>query len=141
MTGIRNARPITASPTRENLAVARALGLEGRLGAWRGISGRRYIVSTISLDRLQDIGSAVFIAVRRDATGRSHVSAVVSGEGADAVADPRFHAADAVDVHLLAETDAARGRMVADLPVTDGHDDAAPRMTPSAPSGTPRAPR
>jgi hypothetical protein len=100
---------------REDLAVAQALGLEGRLGAWRGLSGRRYIVSTIPLDRLAECGPAVFIAVTHGEAGRPHVAGVVVGQAIDAVNDPRFRSADAVDVHLLAKTRAVRERVAADL--------------------------
>ena len=100
---------------RENLAVAQALGLEGRLGAWRGLSGRRYIVSTIPLDRLAECGPAVFIAVGRGETGHPQVAGIVIGQAIDAVNDPRFKSADAVDVHFLAESSAVRERVAADL--------------------------
>jgi hypothetical protein len=102
-------------PVRETLGVARALGMEGRFGAWRGVSGRRYIVTTFSIDRLADIGTGVLIAVRYDQAGRSHVAAILSGTAVEAMNDPNFRTADAVDVHLLEEDAAARDRIVSDL--------------------------
>jgi hypothetical protein len=47
--------------------------------------------------------------------GRPHVAGVVVGQAIDAVNDPRFRSADAVDVHLLAKTRAVRERVAADL--------------------------
>ncbi|MCZ8103778.1 MAG: hypothetical protein O9972_38530 [Burkholderiales bacterium] len=111
----RFTRSTLSAPVRENLAVAQALGLEGRLGAWRGLSGRRYIVSTIPLDRLAECGPAVFIAVGRGETGHPQVAGIVIGQAIDAVNDPRFKSADAVDVHFLAESSAVRERVAADL--------------------------
>lgn len=109
------ARPATR-PVRETLTVALALGLEGRFGAWRGLSGRRYLVSTVPAERLAEFGPAVFIAVRRTPDGACRITAVHSGDAAALPRDPRFAAADAIDVHLLADDDAARRRVVADLP-------------------------
>ncbi len=104
-----------AEPSREVLSAARALGLEGRFGAWRGLSGRRYVVSSVAVERLGEIGPAVFVASARDEAGRLRLSAVTAGDPAAVVRDSRFRTADAVDVHLLAEDDAARDRVVADL--------------------------
>ena len=109
-----------ATPVRETLAVARALGLEGRFGAWRGLSGRRYLVSTVPAERLAEFGPAIFIAVRRSSDGTCRIAAVHAGEAAPLQRDARFAAADAIDVHLLADDDEARRRVVADLEVGAG---------------------
>jgi hypothetical protein len=118
----RAIRSTLSAPVREDLAVAQALGLEGRLRAWRGVSGRRYIVSTIPLDRLAECGPAVFIAVGHGEAGRPHVAGVVVGQAIDAVNDPRFQSADAVDVHFLAESGAVRESVAADLSDTKPDD-------------------
>ena len=122
MPAVRLSWPFPAprsAPVREGLAVAQALGLGGRLGAWRGVSGRRYIVSTIALDRLPELGAAVFIAVGRDGAGRPYIAAIAGGEAGDAMDDPKFRSADVIDVHLLADSQAERERIVADLSETN----------------------
>ena len=116
-----NVMPLSGSgrrPLRESLAVARALGLEGRFGAWRGLSGRRYLVSTVPPERLGEFGAAAFVAVRRLPDGSCRIVATSAGEAAAVLRDARFATADAIDVHLLADDAAARARVVDDLPVS-----------------------
>ncbi|MHB2168367.1 hypothetical protein [Alsobacter sp. R-9] len=112
-----NARilPVRPAPRLEPLAVADALGPDSRLRAWRGRSGRRYVVFTVPAARLPDLAEAVFVAVRRRPGISPAVLAAVAGTGADAAADARFAGADEIDVHLIARTPAERHEVAADL--------------------------
>ena len=93
------------------------------LSAWRGHSGRRYVVGVHDLVEpdLAEMGEAVVMAVRRDAAGVAELVAVsTAGEtprerlqGWDARA--RKHGATEMHVHRLAEDDAERRAIVADL--------------------------
>lgn len=96
------------------------------LSAWRGRSGKRYVVGVHTLDEpdLSEIGEAVVMAVRRDTAGIAQlVSVASSGES------PREHlqrtwltrvrksGATEMHVHRLAEDEAARAAIVEDLSV------------------------
>lgn len=70
------------------------------LSAWRGRSGRRYVVSVHPVTA-EDHGPAVVIAVARDAAGIASI--VTLGEATE------------LHVHRLAETDEARAAVAADL--------------------------
>lgn len=94
------------------------------LSAWRGRSGRRYVVGIHELlpSELPELGEAVVIAVRRDDKGFAHAIAVASnGDGAGHrlterwIGSARRGGATEMHVHRLAETDDKRSAIVADL--------------------------
>lgn len=93
------------------------------LSAWRGRSGRRYVVGVHALDEpeLNDMGEAVVIAVRRDRAGVAEPVAVASaGEKPrdrlrSWVARARHEGATEMHVHRLAQDEAERHAIVADL--------------------------
>lgn len=100
------------------------------LSAWRGHSGRRYVVGVHDLVEpdLAEMGEAVVMAVRRDAAGVAELVAVsTAGETPRErlqswVARARTHGATEMHVHRLAEDEAERRAIVADLdsPATAG---------------------
>jgi hypothetical protein len=96
-------------PRFESLAAARDAGVVTPFRAWRGRSGRRYVVSVYRPEALQAQDGAVLIAVRREAGGRRRIVAV----GIDGVQPSS--GADEIHVHLLAGTDIARAAVAADL--------------------------
>ena len=96
------------------------------LSAWRGRSGKRYVVGVHALSEpeLDEMGDAVVIAVRRDGAGIAEmVSVASSGES------PREHlkrtwfdrvrrsGATEMHVHRLADDAAQRSAIVDDLRV------------------------
>lgn len=95
------------------------------LSAWRGRSGRRYVVGVHELDEpeLSDMGEAVVIAVRRNRTGVAEPVAVASASGSPRerlcnwVARARHDGATEMHVHRLAEDEAERRAIVADLAI------------------------
>lgn len=96
------------------LRSARSCGLAMRFHAWRGRSGRRYVVSVHGRRSLPDFAEAVFLAVAVDESGGVHVLGVRTSE--EGLLDwPLLAAADEVHVHLLARTAEARGLVAADL--------------------------
>jgi hypothetical protein len=105
-----------------------AAGLRGSpalaLSAWRGRSGRRYVVGVHALNEpaLDEVGAAVVLAVRRDTTGIAElVSVATSGEsprehlGRTWLARMRGHGATEMHVHRLAEDEAERAAIADDL--------------------------
>ena len=106
--GCRAAEPGRRVPARhEPLACLTEVGLDGRFGAWRGASGRRYVVTVYQPDAAPEGPDGVVLAVRRDPDGtRRIVGAAVGGAVPDA---------DEVHVHLLAREPAARRAVLADL--------------------------
>ncbi|GJD48882.1 hypothetical protein OPKNFCMD_1608 [Methylobacterium crusticola] len=103
------------------------LGLRGTpalpLSAWRGQSGRRYVVGIHALDPDPiEVGDAVVIAVRRDRDGVAELVAVAAaGESPRErlqrgwMNQARARGATEMHVHRLAEDAAARRAVVADL--------------------------
>ena len=105
-----------------------AQGLRGApalaLSAWRGRSGRRYVVGVHPAGEFdpEDMNEAVTIAVRRDATGIAQMVSVAS-----ASESPRDHlrrvwldrarqrGATELHVHRLAASERERGIIVDDL--------------------------
>lgn len=94
------------------------------LSAWRGRSGRRYVVGIHELSEaeLADLGEAVVIAVRRDGAGIAEAVAIAaSGNGArerlhrNWLARARQKGATEMHVHRLAESEEARRTVIADL--------------------------
>lgn len=96
------------------------------LSAWRGRSGRRYVVGVHDLAEpdFDELGEAVVIAVRRDDFGIAlPVSVATSGESPrerlhrNWIARARAIGATEMHVHRLAETESARRAIVDDLDV------------------------
>ena len=94
------------------------------LSAWRGRSGRRYIVGVHSLDAAEvlDVTDAVILAVNRDPDGVAHVVDVATaGSGPVEQARNRWMAsvrekgANEMHVHRLADGDDERRSIVDDL--------------------------
>ena len=94
------------------------------LSAWRGRSGRRYVVGVHDLveAELAEIGEAVVIAVRRDDAGIAQAVAIAAvGRGArerlhrNWLARARQNGATEMHVHRLAESEEARRAVVTDL--------------------------
>lgn len=88
------------------------------LSCWRGVSGRRYVVSCQRLDRLTDTDQrdVVILGVRRNADG----IAVIVGAGhrgsvAEAIPLARADGANELHVHRLEDDAAARDAIVEDL--------------------------
>ncbi|MCJ2081457.1 hypothetical protein [Methylobacterium sp. J-090] len=108
------------------------------LSAWRGRSGRRYIVGIHDLaePELDDMGDAVVLAVRRDAAGIGEIVGVASaGESPrerltrNWMARARYRGANEMHVHRLAETEAERSAIVADFGAVAMTDTMADTMT------------
>lgn len=98
------------------------------LSAWRGRSGKRYVVGihALSAPELDEMGEAVIIAVRRDPAGIAEQVAVsASGEGPRErlsrtwLAHARKGGATEMHVHRLADGEAARLAIVEDLRIED----------------------
>lgn len=97
------------------------------LSAWRGRSGKRYVVGVHAIEEqpdLSEIGEAVVMAVRRDTAGIAQlVSVASSGESPREhlqrtwLARVRTSGATEMHVHRLAENEAARAAIVEDLSV------------------------
>jgi hypothetical protein len=94
------------------------------LSSWRGLSGRRYIVGVHPLDlkELLEVTDAVILAVRRDESGTAHVvDSVLAGD--KPITEPRTRWLDTVrergatelHIHRLADTEARRRAILADL--------------------------
>lgn len=91
------------------------------LSAWRGASGRRYVVGVHPAEGfgVEEAAEAVCIAVERDKNGIARLISVGSGMGdADAehwLRQARKAGATEIHVHRLAEGPAERGAVAADL--------------------------
>lgn len=117
----------TRQPIREERLRSTA-GLRGSpalpLSAWRGASGRRYVVGVHLIgEALDDAGPCVVIAARRGDIGTAAIIAVAAFEpGAHGLAlflrGARISGATETHVHRLAETEAERAAIVADLTET-----------------------
>lgn len=111
------------SPVREERLRSTA-GLCGSpalaLSAWRGKSGKRYVVGVhpLTAATLEDLGEAVVLAVRRPDVGAAFLIEVADASGVDAawIVAARERGANELHVHRLAEDDDARAAIVADLP-------------------------
>ena len=91
------------------------------LSAWRGRSGRRYVVGVhaLSAKHIEEAGDCVLIAVRRDAAGIADLIDVASTR---AVAEPDLWVgcaeqagANELHIHRLAEIEPHRLTIVGDL--------------------------
>lgn len=96
------------------------------LSAWRGRSGKRYVVGIHELfeQDVDEVGDAVVIAVRRDSLGIAQpVSVATSGESPRErlqrswLARASQSGATEIHVHRLAESAAERCAIVADLDI------------------------
>jgi hypothetical protein len=92
------------------------------LSAWRGQSGRRYVVGIHELDAdAAEIGEAVVLAVRRDGGGTAELLDVATTGDSPRerlrsfVTRVRTRGATEMHVHRLAESEAERRAVVADL--------------------------
>ena len=101
----------------ERLRVQRCSTLD--LSAWRGQSGRRYVVAvyTLSQARLDvDAPGAVILGVRREPDGLARiVGAGWRGTMAEATELAAADGATEIHAHRLADTDADREAIVEDL--------------------------
>jgi hypothetical protein len=99
--------------------VPQKVGLGDRFHYFRGVSGRRYLFSTVTRGDLADFTSAVVILARRTANGRlaAYWIATLDATGRPTPGRwPHIAAAnEVVLVHLLAETETARRDLIADL--------------------------
>lgn len=111
-------------PVREE-RLRSAAGLRGTpaltLSAWRGQSGRRYVVGVHGLDAetLIEAGDCVALAVARDADGIASIRRVTADNAPSDVGAwikaVRADGATEVHIHRLAGSDAERRAMIADL--------------------------
>lgn len=101
-------------------------GLKGTpavaLSAWRGLSGRRYVVGIhdLTLDALDDAGTdAVVIVVRRDDAGIAGIvdvgAGLTRGERIDLLTRATKAGAGELHIHRLAKGADERAAIVADL--------------------------
>ena len=100
------------SPASAPLAALAGGALAHRFHSWRGVSGRRRMVSVFPARACPDFAEAVFLAVTRTADGAAHILAVggsLRGLGAAVAVASEIH------VHLIAETPGERARVVSDL--------------------------
>ncbi|MGF7160658.1 hypothetical protein FHS85_002289 [Rhodoligotrophos appendicifer] len=109
-----------------NLSHSATVNRDGRFGDrfwyWNGASGRAYIHSVYRLGECPPLPGAIYIAVRRDASGRRTVCAISRFSSAfDGLASllpsglARRFGVNEVHVHLLAETEAEIDEVIADL--------------------------
>ncbi len=101
-------------PRSEPLGAVAPAGLEGRFHAWRGRSGRRYVVSVYPAGAAPDYSEAVVIAVRRVGSLRV-ILAVGAVEPGGAPAAVLAAGADELHFHLMAPDAQARAAVAADL--------------------------
>ena len=89
------------------------------LSAWRGQSGRRYVVTVYTIAQARshvDAPAAVLIGVRRGDDGLAHiVGAGWRGTMSEAVELAAADGATEMHAHRLADTDAERDAIVEDL--------------------------
>ncbi|MCJ2102438.1 hypothetical protein [Methylobacterium sp. E-046] len=88
------------------------------LSAWRGRSGRRYVVAVYTLEQAEagDAPGAVFLGVRRGDEGVARiVGAGWAGTMAEAEALARADGATEIHAHTLADSDEEREAIVEDL--------------------------
>jgi hypothetical protein len=106
---------------------ALSIGATGRdalpFRAWRGGSGRRYVVSVYPLDEADDgYAGAVLLAVARDADGRRRIVGAretlalgLTGVNGNWMSAMRAQGANELHVHLLAATGEERRFALDDL--------------------------
>lgn len=130
MRDLRNDRMRRAGVREERLRATAGLRSSPTLSSWRGLSGRRYIVSVhpLDLDELLDVTDAVLLAVRRDEGGAGHVvDAAMAGSEAVEQTRARWLAkaqrlgASELHVHRLAVSEDQRRAILADLRETEAH--------------------
>lgn len=98
--------PVAIAPLRATKAVhCRSMT------AWRGRSGRRYIVSIYEPDAVPDYGDAILIAVARTRHGR-RILGIGTGSAAPLAA---LAGCCEIHVHLLACNAGRKARLLADL--------------------------
>lgn len=114
----------------EGLRATAGLRSSTTLSSWRGLSGRRYIVGVHPLDlkELLEVTDAVILAVRRDDAGMAHVidSAMAGAEPSEEtrtrwLAEMQERGASELHIHRLADTDARRREILADLRENAAH--------------------
>jgi hypothetical protein len=124
---LRGERMRTASVREEPLRATAALGPGFAFSAWRGRSGRRYIVGVHAFGDcgVADIIDAVVIATRRDRDGTAWIvdianAGVGAGEGLRPswLATARARGATEVHLHRLASDDSERRAVIDDLGAT-----------------------
>ena len=84
----------------------------GGLTSWRGVSGRRYVVSVYHPTSVPDYGDAVLIAVGRDRQGGRRILAVGTGSPEPLAA---LAGCQEIHVHLLARDAGEKAQLLADL--------------------------
>lgn len=101
--------------------LVRRAKLGDRFHYWRGHSGRRYLFSAVGEAALSDFRSVVALIAEPAANGRLVATAIAVLDGAGRVLSgempwPRVMPPDTVLlVHFLAQTDAERWDLIADL--------------------------
>jgi len=124
MRDLRNDRMRRAGVREERLRATAGLRSSPTLSSWRGLSGRRYIVGVHPLDlkELLDVTDAVILAVGRDAAGSAHVvDSVLAGDRPSEETRTRWldrvrdRGATELHIHRLADTEARRREILADL--------------------------
>ncbi len=124
MRDLRNDRMRRTGVREERLRATAGLRSSTTLSSWRGLSGRRYIVGVhpLNLKELLEVTDAVILAVSRDETGTAHVvDSALAGDRPSA--EPRTRWLDAarergateLHIHRLADTEARRREILADL--------------------------
>ncbi|KLK92152.1 hypothetical protein AA309_16025 [Microvirga vignae] len=108
----------------ERLRATAGLRSSSTLSSWRGLSGRRYIVGVHPLDlkELLEVTDAVILAVSRDEGGTGHVvDSVLAGPEPSTETRTRWlervqeRGASELHIHRLADTEARRREILADL--------------------------
>ena len=84
----------------------------GGFTSWRGLSGRRYVVSVYHPASVPDYGDAVLIAVGRNRQGGRRILAVGTGSPEPLAALP---GCVEIHVHLLARDAGEKAQLLADL--------------------------
>jgi hypothetical protein len=124
MRDLRNDRMRRAGVREERLRATAGLRSSTTLSSWRGLSGRRYIVGVHPLDlkELLDVTDAVVLAVGRDPSGTGHVvDSVLAGHEPSRETRARWldrvreRGASELHIHRLADTEARRREILADL--------------------------
>jgi hypothetical protein len=125
MRDLRNERVRRAGVREERLRAT--VGLRGgalNLSAWRGRSGRRYVVGVHPLSEtdILDVRDAIILAVRRDEQGVAELVDIATAGPKPRdrlrkswMSTVRARGATEMHVHRLAEDDATRRAIVADL--------------------------
>jgi hypothetical protein len=125
MRDLRNERVRRAGVREERLRAT--AGLRGgalNLSAWRGRSGRRYVVGVHPLGEtdILDVTDAIILAVRRDEEGVAQLIDIATAGPKPRdrlrkswMSTVRARGATEMHVHRLAEDDATRRAIVADL--------------------------